>query len=77
MILPLAKFIGQLSIAIVLGLKATASAVYLEDVIVTESTVTNPFNDAVIKEPTTGAAQQIVNEKPRGWNNRHQETNLS
>ena len=30
---------------------------FLEDVIVTESGGANPFNDAVIKEPTTGVAK--------------------
>ena len=53
---PLANFIVHLSLT--LASRATASTVrYLEDVIVTESGGVNPFNDAIIKEPTTGVAR--------------------
>ena len=51
---PLANFIVHLSLG--LAWKAAASVVYLEDVIVPESGGANPFNDAIIKEPTTGVA---------------------
>ena len=52
---PLATFIVHLSLA--LASKSTASTAFMGDVIVIESDGANPFNDAVIKEPTTGVAQ--------------------